>query len=92
MTIMVFWSRQQIDEDGLRVKETVERVMNEMGKPAGDFVSIIQTGDSADPHVTIRTARGVRSFTVSLSLFAQADDVAVSTKIRHMLERAYRAD
>jgi len=88
---MVFWSEQQIDEDGVKVKETVEQVLDEMGKPAGDFVSIVQTGDSADPQITIRTDRGVQSFNVSLSLLEIAGEVALAAKIRQMLERAYRA-
>jgi hypothetical protein len=40
--VMVFWGSGQIDEDGLKLKELTERAFSELGRPAADFLTIVQ--------------------------------------------------
>ena len=61
---MVFWSSSQIDEDGLKAKELIERAMAALGKPAADFKTIVQTGAVSDPVATIQTPYGLRTLMV----------------------------
>jgi hypothetical protein len=59
--VMVFWSSSQIDEDGLKAKELIERAMAALGKPTGDFKTIVQI---QDPVATIETPYGLRTLKV----------------------------
>ncbi|HUR82114.1 MAG TPA: hypothetical protein VM733_15215 [Thermoanaerobaculia bacterium] len=61
---MVFGSSSQIDEDGLKAKELIERAMAALGKPTGDFKTIVQTGDVQDAVATIETPYGLRTLKV----------------------------
>ena len=61
---MGFWSSSQIDEDGLKAKELIERAMAALGKPEADFKTIIQTGEVQDPVATIQTPYGLRTLKV----------------------------
>jgi hypothetical protein len=89
---MVFFGSGQIDDDGLRVKELIERELSAMDKPAADFLTIVQGGsdDHSDPVATIRTRHGLRTMRVARILIYEQSEAWLSQQIRIRLEAMYR--
>jgi hypothetical protein len=89
---MVFWSNGQIDEDGLKAKELIERAMAALGKPATDFKTIVQTGAVSDPAATIQTPYGLRTLNVPLiALYDYSEEKLVELIKRRLVAMYGRA-
>ena len=79
-------SSSQIDEDGLRAKELIERAMLALGRPAADFKTIVQTGASSDPVATIQTPYGLRTLNVPrIALYDYSEDKLVELMRRRLV-------
>jgi len=89
---MVFWGSGQIDEDGFKVKELVERAFSELGRPAADFLTIVQgeSDEHSDPLVTVRTPHGLRTMRVARILLYERSEEWLMTQIKARIEAMYR--
>jgi hypothetical protein len=86
---MVFWSSSQIDEDGLKAKELIERAMNALGKSAADFETIVQTREVSDPVATIQTPYGLRTLQVPRIALCDYSEEKLVELIRRRLLTMY---
>jgi hypothetical protein len=86
---MVFWNSSQIDEEGLKAKELIERAMAALGKPAGDFKTIVQTGKVQDPIATIQTPHGLRTLNVPRMALCDYSEEKLVELIRRRLVVMY---
>lgn len=89
---MVLWTKNQLDEFGQYVKDLVASELEVMGKPADDFLQIVQDGAHLNPAILIRTPHGDDGFSVEHEHVAwQTPEAELRTIIRGRLENAYKA-
>lgn len=86
---MVFWRSGQIDEYGWKVKGMVEEILQELSKPASDFLLIVQDGNSSDPTFRLRTPFGERKCRVSLYLVCTMPDKELRAKLGERIRTMY---
>ncbi|MEK6376127.1 MAG: hypothetical protein AABO58_25925 [Acidobacteriota bacterium] len=89
---MVLWTRNQLDDFGQYVMKLVASELETMGKPASDFLSIVQDGTHLSPAILLQTPHGQEGFSVEYEHQAwNTSETELRAVIRGRLESAYRA-
>lgn len=86
---MVFWNSGQIDECGWKVKELVEDILRELGKPLSDFLLIVQDGNCQHPIFRLRTPFGDRKGKVSLLLIETVSTAELRSRLKRTIQTMY---
>ena len=89
---MVIWTRAQLDDFGQYAMELVASELVAMGKPASDFLNIVQDGGHPSPSVLIQTPHGPDGFTIEYEHQAlKTSEAELRALIRSRLESAYKS-
>ena len=78
-----------LDDYGRWIRDLVKAALRDLGKPADDFVKIVQTQTQPAPNVTLRTPRGDVTFQVDREEVVVSGEAKIPALVRQFVEHAY---